>query len=79
VDFDKLKRKAQDIYTNRGGADAAKGDAKEVEGIVKGHGTLMDKAKQAAKALKEPGAANDPGEARDPAVPPQAEPPSGTQ
>lgn len=31
-------------------------DATELQNIAKGDGTLADKAKQAAKALKEPGA-----------------------
>lgn len=59
MDFDKLARKAQQVYTERGGAESAKGDAQEVEEILKGDGTFMDKAKRAAKALKEPGAAGD--------------------
>jgi hypothetical protein len=60
MDFEKLKRKAQDMYTRRGGAEAAKGDATELRDILKGQGTLMDKAKRAAKALKEPGASHQP-------------------
>lgn len=60
MDFDKLARKAQEVYTQRGGAQAAREDATEVEQILEGEGTLMDKAKRAAKALKDPGAAHDP-------------------
>lgn len=59
MDLQKLARKAQEVYTQRGGADAAKGDAREVEDILQGNGSLADKAKRAAKALKEPGAAHD--------------------
>jgi len=59
MDFQKLARKAQEVYTQRGGADAAKGDAREVEDILQGDGSLADKAKRAAKALKEPGASHD--------------------
>ncbi len=59
MDFQKLARKAQEVYTQRGGADAAKGDAREVEDILKSDGSLADKAKRAAKALKEPGASHD--------------------
>lgn len=79
MDFNKLARKAQQIYTKRGGAQAAKGDAREVEGILKGEGTFADKAKRAAQALKQPGAAQDPGAAHDPTVPTPTEPPAGTQ
>ena len=53
----KLARRAQQIYTERGGAEAARGDAGEVRHILEGEGTLLEKAKAAAKALKEPGAA----------------------
>jgi hypothetical protein len=42
----------------------------------KGDGSLADKAKRAAKALKTPGAGNR-SAAGDPAEPVQAEPPSG--
>ncbi|MDQ2761239.1 MAG: hypothetical protein M3Y17_12645 [Actinomycetota bacterium] len=74
MDFDKLARKAQEVYTQRGGAQAAREDATEVEQILEGEGTLMDKAKRAAKALKEPGAAHDPGAAQDPSAPRPASP-----
>jgi hypothetical protein len=82
MDLEKLRRKAEQIYTKRGGAEAAKGDATEVEGILKGEGTFMDKAKRAAKALKQPGAARQPGgaDATGPGpatTPPQTEPSSG--
>ena len=74
MDFNKLARKAQQIYTERGGAKAAKGDASEVEEIFKGDGTLAEKAKRAAKALREPGAGSRRGPASDPTMPNQAEP-----
>lgn len=57
MDFERLARKAQQVYKERGGAAAAKGDASEVEGILKGKGSYAEKAKRAAKALKTPGAA----------------------
>lgn len=79
MDFSRLASKAKQIYTKRGGAQAAKGDAKEVEGILTGEGTVADKAKRAAEALKEPGAAQGPGAASDPAVPTQTEPPAAAQ
>lgn len=73
MDFNKLARQAQKLYTQRGGAPAAREDATEVEQIIKGDGTLMDKAKRAAKALKEPGAKPDPSSPRQ--ATPQDEPP----
>ncbi len=76
MDLDKLARKAQELYAQRGGAPAARQDATEVEQIIEGEGTLMDKAKRAAKALKEPGAAQNPS-APTPATPHQ-EPPQQT-
>ena len=79
MDFSKLASKAKQIYTKRGGAQAAKGDASEVAGILKSEGTIADKAKRSAEALKEPGAAQDPGAARDTPVPTQPEPPAATQ
>ncbi|MEA2297281.1 MAG: hypothetical protein QOF77_217 [Solirubrobacteraceae bacterium] len=57
MDFEKLARRAQEIYVERGGADAARGDARELEEIARGQGSLTEKAKLAAKALKRPGAA----------------------
>jgi hypothetical protein len=51
VDFSKLATKAKQVYTKRGGAQAAKGDASEVEGILKSEGTFADKAKRSAEAL----------------------------
>jgi hypothetical protein len=79
VDFSKLAGKAKQIYTKRGGAQAAKGDATEVEGILKSEGTFADKAKRSAKALKEPGAAQDPGAAGDTPVSTEPEPPAASQ
>lgn len=77
MNFERLARKAQQLYAQRGGAAAAKGDASEVEEILKGDGSLADKAKRAAKALKTPGAAPNRSAAGDPAEPVPAEPPSG--
>lgn len=55
MNFDKLRRQAQQIYVKRGGSDAAKADGEEIKGIFKGPGTMADKAKAAAAALKDPG------------------------
>ena len=56
MDFHKLARKAQEIYTERGGAEAAKGDTHELEDILKGQRHhYRKKAEQAAKALQRSG------------------------
>lgn len=50
--FDKAKKTVDD----RGGMEALKQDAEELKGVAKGKGSLVDKAKGAAAAIKEPGA-----------------------
>ena len=50
--FDKGKK----IVDERGGVDSLKEDAEELKGIAKGKGSLTDKAKDAASAIKDPGA-----------------------
>jgi hypothetical protein len=49
--FDKGKK----IVDERGGVESLKEDAQEVAKIAKGKGSLSDKAKGAAAAIKEPG------------------------
>ena len=56
MNFKKLADVAKTQIDKRGGTDAAKADAKEVGDIFKGEGSLKEKAKRAAEALKEPGA-----------------------
>lgn len=59
VSFRNVRRiadKAKDQVEKRGGSDALKEDAAELKGIAKGEGSLKDKAKAAAKAVKDPGA-----------------------
>jgi hypothetical protein len=56
VNFRKLTEKAKDVVEKRGGTDALKDDAQELRDIAKGKGSLKDKAKQAGKAMKDPGA-----------------------
>lgn len=56
MDFKKLIGKAKKTVDDRGGVDSLKGDAEELKGIVSRKGSVTDKAKDAAKALKEPGA-----------------------
>lgn len=56
MDFKKLANKAKETIDKRGGMDALKADAEELKKVAKGKGSLTDKAKAAAAALKEPGA-----------------------
>jgi hypothetical protein len=50
--FDKAKKTVDD----RGGVQALKEDAEELRGVAKSEGSLADKAKGAAAAIKDPGA-----------------------
>jgi hypothetical protein len=61
VDFNRLLRRTKKVVEERGGSDALKKDAEELADVAKGRGSLGDKAKAAAEALKDPGA---PGEER---------------
>ena len=56
MDFKKLADKAKKVVDDRGGVDSLKQDAEELKGIAKGKGSLGDKAKDAAAAVKDPGA-----------------------
>ncbi|MDQ2675912.1 MAG: hypothetical protein M3Y34_03815 [Actinomycetota bacterium] len=56
MDFKKLSAQAKDLVEKRGGTEGLKKDASELREIAKGKGTLSDKAKAAAAALKESGA-----------------------
>ena len=56
MDFKKLADKAKDTIDKRGGVDSLKADAEELKKVAKGNGSLTDKAKAAAAALKDPGA-----------------------
>jgi hypothetical protein len=63
VNFRSLKKvadKAKETVEKRGGADALKEDAEELKEIAKGKDSVSDKAKKAAKAVKEPGAEGKP-------------------
>lgn len=58
VNLNRLKGvadKAKNAVEKRGGSDTLKEDFKEVGDAVKGKGSIKDKAKGAAKAVKEPG------------------------
>lgn len=55
VNFRRLTDKAKDMVGKRGGTEALKADAEELRGIARGKGSLKDKAKAAAAAVKDPG------------------------
>ncbi len=56
MDLKSLFNKGKKIVDERGGVDSLKEDAQELQGIAKGKGSLTDKAKEAAEAIKDPGA-----------------------
>jgi hypothetical protein len=55
MDFKKLANKAKETIDKRGGVESLKADAEELKKVAQGKGSLSDKAKAAAKAIKEPG------------------------
>jgi hypothetical protein len=55
MDLKRLFNKGKKVVDERGGVDSLKEDAQELAGIAKGKGSLTDKAKEAAEAVKEPG------------------------
>jgi hypothetical protein len=55
VDFKRLADRAKGLVEKRGGTDALKEDAEELREIAQGKGSVKDKAKAAADALKDPG------------------------
>jgi hypothetical protein len=57
VDFRRLSTKAKDLVEKRGGSESLKQDAEELKKIAKGPGSLSEKAKRAASAIKDPGGA----------------------
>jgi hypothetical protein len=56
MDFKKLLNKAKKTVDDRGGVESLKADAEELKKIASGKGSLSDKAKDAAAAIKDPGA-----------------------
>jgi hypothetical protein len=86
VNLKRLADRAKDVVEKRGGTGALKEDANELREIAKGKGSLKDKAKAAAEAMKDPGRqgadrAAEHGGAREaePSVPrPRREPEGGT-
>ena len=68
--------KAKQTFQQRGGSKAAKEDAEELRDIAQGQGSLADKAKQAATAIREPGAHAADSPAAQPQGGSEAQPPS---
>jgi hypothetical protein len=56
MDLKRLSSKAKEVVDKRGGTESVKEDAAELKDIFKGKGSLTDKAKEAAAAIKDPGA-----------------------
>lgn len=50
----RIATKAKDLIDQRGGTDALKQDAEELRRIAREPGSMSDKAKKAANALKDP-------------------------
>jgi hypothetical protein len=55
MDLKKLGQQAKGLVDKRGGTENLKHDAAELKEIAKGPGSLADKAKAAAAAIKDPG------------------------
>lgn len=74
VNFKNIADKAKQAVDKRGGTDSLKADASELKDIAKGPGSLTDKAKAAAAAIKDPGAdakaETPPGSPETPTAPP---------
>jgi hypothetical protein len=56
MDFKGMADKAKQAFQQRGGAKAAKEDAQELRDISHEQGSVADKLKDAAAAIKDPGA-----------------------
>jgi hypothetical protein len=54
VKIGKMARLGKKVLDQRGGVEGVKADAEELKKIAKSEGKLSDKAKRAARALKEP-------------------------
>jgi hypothetical protein len=56
MDWKGMVDKAKQVFQQRGGAPAAKEDAQELRDISQEQGSVADKGKDAAAAIREPGA-----------------------
>jgi len=59
MDWKTMADKAKQVFQQRGGTKAAKEDAEELLRIAQERGSIADKAKDAAAAVREPGAHQD--------------------
>jgi hypothetical protein len=64
-----LLTRAKEMFTRRGGTEAAKEDAQEVKDVAQSDASMGDKAKAAGDAIKDPGAPGEPGQAAEPGTP----------
>ncbi|MEJ7716498.1 MAG: hypothetical protein WKF31_00490 [Thermoleophilaceae bacterium] len=55
MNFRTLSRMAKQVVDQRGGTEAVKADAARLKDIARGQGTLSEKGKRAAEALRQPG------------------------
>jgi len=56
MDWQGMVDKVKQVFQQRGGTQAAKQDAQELRDISQEQGSTTDKAKDAAQAIREPGA-----------------------
>jgi hypothetical protein len=56
MDLKSLFNKAKKTVDERGGVESLKADAEELKDVATGSGSIADKAKDAAAAIKDPGA-----------------------
>ena len=59
MDLGKLVDEAKELVEERGGVDSLKADAEELKDIATGDGSVVDKAKAAAEAVKDAGKAGE--------------------
>ena len=70
MNLGKLTDQAKQLIDKRGGMKSVKEDAMELKNIAGEKGSLTEKAKDAAEALKDPGAPGDPTTGRPAETPP---------
>ena len=59
MDLKSLFKKGKKIVDERGDGESLKADAGELKEVAGGDGSITDKAKDAAEAIKDPGAPGD--------------------
>lgn len=74
MNLGQLTSKAKALIDKRGGTDSLKQDAEQLKSIASGSGSVGDKARAAAAAIKDPGADDSPDPRPAAAAPPQAAP-----